>query len=46
MKLIEDYLIIKNYLECLYKSKKLQTRSYTSSCFTAGMQSIKLNRKY
>ncbi|CAG8684653.1 9073_t:CDS:2 [Racocetra fulgida] len=39
VKLIEDYPAAASYLKHLYKSKKSWTRCYTSSCFTAGMQS-------
>ncbi|CAG8625274.1 2400_t:CDS:2, partial [Racocetra persica] len=39
VKLIEDYPAAASYLKHLYKSKKSWTRCYTSSCFTARMQS-------
>ena len=40
MKLIEGYPNAKSYLKRLYKSKESWMRYYTSSYFTAEMQSI------
>ncbi|CAI2194248.1 7758_t:CDS:2, partial [Funneliformis geosporum] len=40
IKLIEDYPNIIGYLKQLYESKESWARCYTSSYFTAGMQSI------
>ncbi|CAG8629638.1 439_t:CDS:2, partial [Racocetra fulgida] len=37
--LVESYSIAQNYLRYLYKSRKAWARYYTSSYFTAGMQS-------
>ncbi|CAG8742905.1 22231_t:CDS:2, partial [Gigaspora rosea] len=39
VKLIKDYPLVASYLEHLYESKRSWAKCYTSSCFTAGIQS-------